>query len=66
MKAVVVLKPGQTATEEEIIAAAKRNLASYQKPKSVDFVSSLPKAVTGKIVKRELREPYWADRERSV
>ncbi|MEU8802954.1 AMP-binding protein [Spirillospora sp. NPDC048819] len=66
VKAVVVLKPDTTATEEEIIAIARENLASYQKPRSVDFVASLPKAPTGKILKRELRTPYWADRDRQV
>ncbi len=60
VKAVVVLKPGESATEQEIIDAASEHLASYQKPKSVDFVDSLPKAPTGKILKRELRDPYWA------
>ncbi|WP_064076123.1 AMP-binding protein [Prescottella equi] len=58
VKAVVVLKPGHTATEQEIIDTAKRNLASYQKPRSVDFVDALPKAPTGKIMKRDLRAPY--------
>jgi acyl-CoA synthetase (AMP-forming)/AMP-acid ligase II len=66
VKAVVVLKPGQEATEQEIIDEAKNHLASYQKPRSVDFVSQLPKAPTGKILKRELRNPYWADNERNV
>ena len=56
---MVVMKPGQSATETEIIAVAASHLASYQKPKSVDFVESLPKAPTGKILKRELRTPYW-------
>lgn len=59
VKAVVVMKPGQSATEREIIDVAAQHLASYQKPKSVDFVESLPKAPTGKILKRELRTPYW-------
>jgi acyl-CoA synthetase (AMP-forming)/AMP-acid ligase II len=59
VKAVVVMKPGQSATEREIIDIAAKHLASYQKPKSVDFVESLPKAPTGKILKRELRTPYW-------
>ena len=59
VKAVVVMKPGQSATEREIIDVAAQHLASYQKPKSVDFVDSLPKAPTGKILKRELRTPYW-------
>ena len=66
VKAVVVLKPGTQATEQEIIDEAKRHLASYQKPRSVDFVSELPKAPTGKILKRELRAPYWSDQERTV
>ena len=57
--AVVVLKPGASASAEDIIAAAKQNLASYQKPRSVEFVYSLPKAPTGKILKRNLRDPYW-------
>jgi acyl-CoA synthetase (AMP-forming)/AMP-acid ligase II len=47
-----------SATEQEIIDEAKRHLASYQKPKSVSFVESLPKAPTGKILKRELRKLY--------
>lgn len=63
VKAVVVLKPDQTATEADIIETTKQKLASYQKPKSVDFVTSLPKAPTGKIMKRDLREPYWSDVE---
>jgi acyl-CoA synthetase (AMP-forming)/AMP-acid ligase II len=66
VKAVVVLKPGESATEQEIIDAAGRHLASYQKPKSVDFVDSLPKAPTGKILKRALRDPYWATEDKKV
>jgi long-chain acyl-CoA synthetase len=64
--AYVVLKPDTTATEQEIIDTAKANLASYQKPKKVAFVDELPKAATGKILKRVLREPHWAEEERSV
>lgn len=66
VKAVVVLKPGCTATAEEIIAETSKHLASYQKPKTVDFVDALPKAPTGKILKRELRDPYWKAQERKV
>lgn len=66
VKAVVVMKPGESASEEAIIQTAKEHLASYQKPKSVDFVESLPKAPTGKILKRELREPYWDAAKRNV
>ena len=64
--AYVVLKPGETATKEEIIETAKANLASYQKPRSVEFIDELPKAPTGKILKRVLRDPFWADAERQV
>jgi len=60
------LKPGQSATEQEIIDTARQHLASYQKPRSVEFLDTLPKAPTGKILKRDLRDPYWADHERSV
>ncbi len=66
VKAAVVLKPGATASEREIIETVGRHLASYQKPRSVDFVASLPKAPTGKILKRELRDPYWKNRRRRV
>ena len=66
VKAVVVLKPGTSATAAEIIDTARQHLASYQKPRSVEFVESLPKAPTGKILKRELRERFWKDRDRQV
>jgi len=66
VKAVVVLKPGTSATEQDIIELTKHELASYMKPKSVDFIESLPKSPTGKILKRELRENYWQGRERQV
>ena len=66
VKAVVVLKPGESASAEDIIATASEHLASYQKPKSVDFVDDLPKAPTGKILKRALRDPYWQAETRKV
>ena len=48
-------------SEQEIIDTARRHLASYQKPRSVSFVDSLPKAPTGKILKRELRKLYTGE-----
>jgi long-chain acyl-CoA synthetase len=66
VKAFVVLKPGSVTTEQEIIDVAKQNLASYQKPRSITFIDALPKAPTGKILKRELRAPFWLGRERNV
>jgi acyl-CoA synthetase (AMP-forming)/AMP-acid ligase II len=56
--AVVVLKQGHTATEADIIATVKDRLAGYKKPKQVFFVDELPKTVSGKIIKRELRDKY--------
>tara|TARA_B110000116_G_scaffold79303_1_gene68777 strand:- start:136 stop:1695 length:1560 start_codon:yes stop_codon:yes gene_type:complete len=66
VKAYVVLKPGAIATEEEIIETAKASLASYQKPRTVEFVEALPKASTGKILKRVLRDPQWIGTGRGV
>jgi fatty-acyl-CoA synthase len=61
VKAIVVLKEGMEATEEEIIGFCKEKLARYKAPKSVEFYPALPKTGSGKIAKRELREQYWRD-----
>jgi len=66
VKAVVSLAPGATATEAELIAFSRERLAHYKCPASVDVVEALPRNPTGKILKRELRAPYWAGRDRSV
>lgn len=66
VKAIVALRPGASATEAEIIELCRQNLASYKKPRSVEFVDSLPKNAYGKILKRELREKYWQGTERRV
>ncbi len=66
VKAVVVLRPDQPATEAEIIAHAKGLLAGYKCPTSVDFVGVLPRNPTGKVLKKDLREPYWAGRARRI
>jgi acyl-CoA synthetase (AMP-forming)/AMP-acid ligase II len=66
VKAVIVKKPGVEATGDEIIAYARERIASYKVPRSVDFVEALPRNPTGKILKREIRAPYWEGRERQV
>jgi len=66
IKAVVSLIPGKSLPEEELIAFCRDNMASYKKPKSVDFVDELPKNNYGKILKRELRAKYWEGRKRKV
>lgn len=58
-KALVVLKPGAAATEQELIDFCASRIAHYKCPRSVEFISALPKTGTGKILKRELREKYW-------
>jgi len=66
VKAVVALRPGMTLTEEEVIIFCGQHLASYKKPRTVEFVLELPKNAYGKILKRELREQYWQGRERRI
>ena len=66
IKAVVSLVKGRSATEDDLIGFCKEYIASYKKPKSVDFVDELPKNNYGKILKRELRAKYWEERERKV
>ncbi|MBI1199266.1 MAG: long-chain-fatty-acid--CoA ligase [Phenylobacterium sp.] len=66
VKAVVALKPGQTADPGGIIGWARERIAGYKVPKSVDFVAALPRNASGKVLKRDLREPYWAGHERRV
>jgi acyl-CoA synthetase (AMP-forming)/AMP-acid ligase II len=66
VKAIVVLREGMTATEEDIIKFTKSRLASFKKPKSVEFVKALPRTSVGKISKKELRAPYWAGQERAI
>ncbi len=64
-KAFVVLKPGRTLAEKDIIDYCKENLARFKAPKSVEF-GELPKTATGKIQKFKLRDKEWAGRERKV
>ncbi|WP_322796234.1 fatty acid--CoA ligase [Tepidiforma sp.] len=66
VKAIVVKKPGAEVTPEELIAFARERIAGYKVPKSVDFIDALPRNPSGKILKRELRAPYWQGRERQV
>jgi long-chain acyl-CoA synthetase len=65
-KAVVVKAPDAEVTEAEIIAYAKERLATFKCPTSVDWTDMLPRNPSGKILKKDLREPYWAGRERKV
>ena len=64
--ATVVLAPGASLTPEEIRDFGKQHLASYKVPRSVDYVGELPRTGSGKILKRQLRAPYWAGRTTQV
>lgn len=66
VKAIAVLRPGSQASAEDIVAYARERIAGYKLPKSVDFVAALPRNPTGKVLRRELRAPYWAGRDRQV
>ena len=64
--AIVVARAGQQLSAEDVIAHAREHLANYKIPRSVTFMDELPKTGSGKILKRELREPYWAGRTSKV
>jgi acyl-CoA synthetase (AMP-forming)/AMP-acid ligase II len=76
VKAIVVRKAGESdgtpssqdddQLKAELIEHCRTHLAHYKCPTSVDFASSLPRNPSGKILKRELREPYWQGRDRKV
>jgi long-chain acyl-CoA synthetase len=66
VKAIVVLAPGATLDEAGVIGHCRENLAHYKCPTSVDTADALPRNPSGKILKRELRAPYWAGQERAI
>jgi long-chain acyl-CoA synthetase len=69
VKAVVEPAPGVEAgpgLATEILAFCAETIAKYKCPRSVDFVSSMPRDPNGKLYKRKLRDPYWAGRERAI
>jgi fatty-acyl-CoA synthase/long-chain acyl-CoA synthetase len=64
--AEVVARPGSGLTADDVVAFAREHLASYKVPRSIHFIDELPKTGSGKILKRELRAPYWAGRGRMI
>jgi len=65
-KALVVLKPGLKATEAELLDFCRSRLSHYKCPRSIEFLDSLPKTGTGKLLKRELRKKYWTAQQTAV
>ena len=66
VKALVVLKPGETADAEALAAHSRRFLAGFKTPKSIEFVPALTRSGAGKVLRRVMREPYWAGRARRI
>ena len=66
VKACVVVKKNESLTEAEVIAHARRHIAGYKCPKTVDFIDVLPRNPSGKVLRRELRAPYWEGKDRAV
>ncbi|WP_374526089.1 fatty acid--CoA ligase [Sphingopyxis sp.] len=66
VKAVVVAKPGTSIEEADIIAWARERIAAFKAPRSVDVIAALPRNASGKILRRDLRAPYWEGYERMV
>jgi acyl-CoA synthetase (AMP-forming)/AMP-acid ligase II len=62
----VVRKPDVAVTEDEIVSFAKERLAGFKCPKSVTWIDALPRNPSGKILKKDLRAPYWEGRTRKV
>ena len=66
VKALVISQPGADISARDITAFARQHMAGFKCPKSIDFVDSIPRTPSGKILKKELREPYWAGFDRRV
>ena len=64
--ATIVRAPESSLTAEEITAFARNNLAGYKVPRSIDFTAELPRTGSGKVLKRQLRAPFWAGRTTQV
>ncbi|HEY2662670.1 MAG TPA: long-chain-fatty-acid--CoA ligase [Caulobacteraceae bacterium] len=66
VKAIVVLRSGAHATPADLIAHCRSRIAGYKCPKTVEFIAVLPRNPSGKVLRRELRAPHWAGRDRKV
>jgi acyl-CoA synthetase (AMP-forming)/AMP-acid ligase II len=62
----VVIEESTNLSEEEIISYARTQIAAYKCPKSIEFIKELPRNPSGKILRRELRDPYWEGIDRKV
>jgi acyl-CoA synthetase (AMP-forming)/AMP-acid ligase II len=63
---VVVARPGAAIDAPEVLAWCRERIAGFKCPKTIDVLAELPRNPTGKILKKDLRKPYWEGRERQV
>ncbi len=63
VKAIVVVKPGYSISEEDIIAFCRQHLAGFKVPKSVDYIDLIPRSAVGKMLKKDLRKEYWEGKD---
>lgn len=66
VRATVVLRPGASATADELIEFCKSSTSGYKAPKEIDFADALPRNAVGKVLRRELRAPFWAGHDREI
>jgi acyl-CoA synthetase (AMP-forming)/AMP-acid ligase II len=66
VKAIVVLRDGASLTEATLLDWMRDRIAGYKRPRSVEFIAALPRNASGKVLKRQLREPYWKGHARRV
>lgn len=66
VKAVCVPKPGTTIDADDVISWARERIAGFKAPKTIDIIEALPRNASGKILRKDLRAPYWAGRDRQV
>ena len=66
VKAMIVLKPGETATPADLIEHCRKQLADFKKPRSVELLAELPKNANGKVARKQMRDAFWMDEERKV
>lgn len=66
VKAILQLKPGATIDEAALLGAVKAKLGSVKTPKSIEIWPDLPRSAVGKVLKREIRKPFWGERERKI
>jgi acyl-CoA synthetase (AMP-forming)/AMP-acid ligase II len=64
--ALVVKVPDAEVTPQTVISWTRERIAGFKVPKRVDFVDALPRNPSGKVLKKDLRAPYWADQERQI